>query len=179
MKVIVLGAGVIGVTTAWFLSQSGHHVELIDQCDLPAEETSYANAGLLAPSDAFGWARPSAPWTYFQSLFHSDWGIRIVPKLDKDLLFWSLRFLRECCYKKFRKNSIIKFDLARYSLECLNDIVAKTKINFNHKKKGILYLYGTNTSLQHADKNFDMLRELGWDMPLLNKADLLKIEPFN
>ncbi len=82
MKIVILGAGVIGVATAWYLAESGHEVTVVDRRDSVARETSFANAGLISPGHAYAWASPRAPWILLKSLYRSDTALRFHLRAD-------------------------------------------------------------------------------------------------
>jgi D-amino-acid dehydrogenase len=96
MKVAILGGGVIGVTTAWYLANDGHEVTVIERRDGVARETSFANAGLIAPGHAYAWASPRAPMILLKSLFREDTALRFRLRADPRMWAWSLRFLANC-----------------------------------------------------------------------------------
>src|SRR4028119_784682 len=96
MKILVLGAGVIGTTTAYFLARDGHEVHVVDRADRAAMETSFSNAGMVSPGHAYTWASPRAPKILWQSLFRDDVALRLKPRLDPRMWLWCLKFLQEC-----------------------------------------------------------------------------------
>ena len=96
MRVLVLGAGIVGTTTAYFLARDGHEVEVVDREERAAMETSFSNAGMIAPGHAYTWASPRAPKILLQSLFRDDTALKFRLRLDPALWAWSWRFLREC-----------------------------------------------------------------------------------
>jgi D-amino-acid dehydrogenase len=128
MKVVVIGAGVVGLTTAYELCKDGHEVTVVERHDDAAEETSFGNAGLIAPGHSYTWASPKAPKILLASLFRRDQALRFSPSLDPDLYRWSLKFLRQCTAERARVNTLTKLRLCRYSQERLHAIVADTGI---------------------------------------------------
>lgn len=177
MNVLVLGAGVVGVTSAWYLAKAGHTVTVIDRQDDPAGETSYANAGLLTPSDALSWASPSAPLRFAKSLLHPEWGVRVVPSARPSDWAWYGRFLTQCPDKRHRTNSETKLTLAIRSLTLLDELIAETGIAFDHTRRGVAYVYETKETLREAYDSFGVLRDLGWQMHKIGRAALLELEP--
>src|SRR5262249_28674867 len=119
MKTIVMGGGVIGVTTAWYLAQAGHAVTVVERRDGVARETSFANAGLIAPGHAYAWAWPRAPMILLKSLFREDTALRFHLRADPRLWGWSLRFLANCTTARNRANTIVKVKLCNYSRAAL------------------------------------------------------------
>lgn len=177
MKALVLGAGVVGVTSAWYLARAGVSVDVVDRCADPAAETSYANAGLINPSDALSWASPTAPVRFAKSLAHPEWGVRVVPSLKPAHWAWYARFLTQCTGARFRTNSGAKFALARRSLELLRELVDETGIAFDHKTNGLAYLYETDATLHRAYEDFGLLRGLGWTLELVDRQGLIDLDP--
>src|SRR5262249_16603961 len=141
MKVLVLGGGIIGVTTAWMLAKDGHEVSLVERHSEPAEGASFANAGLVAPGHAYVWSSPPAPLILLKSLYTQDQALRFRPSLDPHLWTWSYAFLRECTVERARINTLRKHRLCLYSQEVLHQILAETGIAYDGRKGGLLYLY--------------------------------------
>src|SRR5262249_59339481 len=119
MKIIVMGDGLMGVTTAWYLTQAGHEVTVIDRRDGVARETSFANAGMIAPGHSYSWASPRAPMLLLKSLFGADTALRFRFKADPRMWAWSLRFLANCTAARNRANTLVKVKLNIYSREAL------------------------------------------------------------
>jgi D-amino-acid dehydrogenase len=128
MKVAVLGGGVVGVATAYFLAEDGHEVTLIERRDRAAQETSRGNAGLVAPSDSYAWASPDALKTAVKSLWSPDMGIQYKLRLDPRLWLWSLRFFFQCTPAATHRNTLRKLRISSYSQQMLNQGLCQTKI---------------------------------------------------
>ena len=111
MKILVLGSGVAGVTAAWRLLRNGHEVSVVDRQPAPARETSYANAGLVAPGHSFAWASPKVPKILLKSLWRSDQAFRFRLTPDPRMWAWSLKFLRQCTAERARINTLRKHAL--------------------------------------------------------------------
>jgi D-amino-acid dehydrogenase len=126
MKILVLGGGVIGVTTACFLSRDGHEITVIEREASVADGTSFANAGLISPGHAFSWARPGAPAMLLRSLWRGDTGLRLRPRLDPKMWSWGLIFLAQCREDRARANSLGKLRISLYSQQVMSDLVAQT-----------------------------------------------------
>ena len=146
MKIIVMGAGVIGVTTAYQLLKDGHEVTVIERNDRPAAETSFANAGLIAPGHAYAWSSPRAPGILLKSLWRDDQALRF--RFSSDPLFWRwcYLFLRQCNAEGARRNTLRKHKLCVYSQAVLNQVVAETGVAYDQAVGGILYFYRTEES---------------------------------
>jgi D-amino-acid dehydrogenase len=177
MKVAVLGAGVVGVATAYYLAEDGHEVTLIERGDKAALETSYGNAGLYSPSDAYAWASPDALRMAIKSLYRSDLGIKYKLRLDPRLWLWSLKFLTQCTHKAAYRNTLLKLRLLRYSQECLNRTVAATGIDYDGLSRGILYYFRSAEGLKAAGRHMGILRDQGLELEIVDRDRMLELEP--
>ena len=177
MKVLVLGGGVIGVTTAYYLAKDGHEVTLVERHPAAASETSYANAGLVAPAHAYAWASPKAPKILFKSLFMKDQALRLKLRADPRMWRWALRFLAQCTEERARINTLCKLRLCVYSVERLNEVVADTGVAYDGLAKGNLYLYRSGQSFEKGVAHTAILREQGVEMRVLDRDGLAGIEP--
>ena len=122
MKVLVLGAGVVGTTTAYFLAKDGHEVEVVDRQDKAAMETSFSNAGMVSPGHAYTWASPRAPKILWQSLYRDDTALKFRLKADPALWAWSWKFLKECRAERAAINTANKLRLCIYSQGLFEEI---------------------------------------------------------
>ena len=177
MHVVVLGAGVVGVTTAWQLLEDGHEVTVIDRQPEAARETSFANAGHIAVGHALAWANPRALGTLAKSLFRRDQPLRFRLRADPALWRWSLAFLRQCTEARARHNTRIKHRLCRYSQQALQQLVADTGIAYDGSRVGILYLYRTQESLERGVANLRVLAEAGQQMEVVDRERATRIDP--
>ena len=177
MKVVVLGAGIAGVTTAWFLAQDGHEVTVIDRQPTAANETSFANAGLVSPGHAFSWASPKAPKVLLKSLFRSDTGLRLKLRADPRLWMWCLKFLRNCTTERARINSLRKLRVCAYSHEVLKTVVEETGIDYHRTTGGILYLHRDPAALARAADEMRLLADDGVRFETLDADSVVRVEP--
>ena len=177
MNVLVLGGGVIGVTTAYYLARDGHEVTVVERHSAAAAETSYANAGLLAPAHAYAWASPKAPKILFKSLFMKDQALRLRLRADPRMWRWGMQFLAQCTEERARINTLRKLRLCLYSVERLDEVVADTGVAYDGLEKGNLYLYRTEQSLEKGVAHTAILREQGVEMRVLDRDGLAGIEP--
>ena len=115
MKTLVLGGGVVGVTTAYFLAKAGHQVTILEEKGDLGQEATAGNAGIVAPGHAFAWAQPKAPAMLLRSLRGDETAIRVRFAPDPHLYTWGLRFLRECTPARARRNTLVKLRLCQYS----------------------------------------------------------------
>src|SRR5260221_683331 len=145
-RTVIMGAGVIGVTNAYYLAKEGHQVTVIDRQPVAANETSFANAGLVAPGHAYTWASPRAPKILLKSLFRDDQALRLKLNADPRMWLWCLKFLRNCTAEHARINTTRKLGLCVYSQQALKDLVAETRIDYDGRQGGLLYLYRDDAS---------------------------------
>lgn len=177
MKTIILGAGVIGVTTAYYLAKAGHSVMVIDRQSEVARETSFANAGLIAPGHVHAWASPRAPMILLRSLVREDTALRFRLKADPRLWAWSLRFLANCTAQRNRRNTLHKLRLCLYSRQALIDLRAETGIAYDEIVKGALYLHRDRAQLEAAVRNMRLLNDNGLALQAHDPDGCVAIEP--
>lgn len=177
MKVIVLGSGVIGVTSAWYLAEAGHEVIVLDRQPGPALETSFANAGEISPGYASPWAAPGIPLKALKWLFmrHSPLYIRPAPSLS--MLRFAIAMLRNCTAAAYEVNKSRMVPLAEYSRDMLRVLRAETGISYDERSKGTLQLFRTEKLLAGAAKDIAVLRELGVAHELLAIEGCIRAEP--
>jgi D-amino-acid dehydrogenase len=161
MKIVVLGAGVVGVATAYLLAREGHEVTVLDRQPGAGRETSFSNAGIIAPGHVYAWASPRAPAILLKSLWREDTALRFRLKPDPQLWLWSLKFLANCTAERNRRNTLVKLRLALFSREELHRIVAETGIECDLTGKGALYIFRDKAHLATAFANSALLREHG------------------
>ncbi|WP_310452297.1 D-amino acid dehydrogenase [Sulfuritalea sp.] len=177
MRVTVLGAGVVGVTSAWYLAAEGHEVTVIDRQPLPAQETSFANGGQISVSHAEPWANPRAPLKALQWLGREDAPLLWRLRADPAQWAWGLRFLRECTAARARANlgAIVRLGLAsRAALQALRRELA---LEYDHLERGILHFYTDPGEFEHALPQAALMREFGCERVPQTAAQCLAIEP--
>ncbi|MGI9304314.1 MAG: D-amino acid dehydrogenase [Gammaproteobacteria bacterium] len=177
MKIIVMGSGVIGVTTAYYLARDGHEVKVLDRRNGPAQETSFANAGLVAPGHAYAWASPAAPKILFKSLYRADQSLKLKLRADPRMWSWFRLFLRNCTAEKARVNSVRKLRLCVYSREALHDVVTNTGVAFERRDGGALYLYRNRAAFDAAVAHSAILRDNGIALETLDPAQAAARDP--
>ena len=141
MKVVVLGAGVIGITAAWYLRQAGQDVQVLDRQAGVGLETSYANGGQISADNAAPWAKPGVPLQALKWLLREDAPLLFRLRADPAQWRWALQFLRNCTAARFRANAGQLVRLGRYSRDLLRELRAETGIQYDHLARGILVLY--------------------------------------
>ena len=177
MRVVVLGAGVVGVCTAHELLRDGHQVTVIERLAEPAAETSFANAGLVAPGHAYAWASPRAPKILLKSLFDDRQALRFRPSLDPALWAWSWRFLQNCTSEKAKRNTARKARLCRYSQARLHVIADETKVRFHRAAGGLLYLYRDEATFARGRAAMSILTDAGIELRVLDGGQAAAIDP--
>lgn len=177
MKILVLGAGVVGTAAAYYLASDGHEVTVIERHPAAARGTSRSNAGLVSPGDATAWASPAALKTFLRGLYNHDLGIKVRLRFDPYFFAWSLRFLRQCTHKRMRANTDVKLRLALYSRDCINAASAETGIHYDERKKGILYFFRSQQSFDTGTDNYRYLGEHGLPIEIVGRDRLVELEP--
>ena len=177
MKVLVLGGGVIGVTTAYELLRDGHEVALIERNQTAGEETSAGNAGLVAPGHSYAWASPKAPGILLKSLFQQDQALRFRFRADPRLYVWSLKFLRQCTAGRARINTQRKHRLCLYSQENLHRVAADTGVAYDGQDGGLLYLYRDAAGFEQAAVKTDILTRNGQVIEVIDTDRMVDIDP--
>src|SRR5262245_35917541 len=177
MRVMVLGAGVIGTSCAYYLARAGHEVVVADRQRGPALETSFANAGGICPGFAGPWAAPGLPFKVARWLFARDAPVVLRPRLDPYQWRWLARFLRNCSAERFARNKTRMQRIAHYSKACLKELMADTGIAFDHGEGGVLQLFRTEEELAGAEKSARVLAEFGIAHRVIGAHGVLAIEP--
>ncbi len=177
MKVIVLGSGVIGTTTAYYLARAGADVTVIDRQDGPARETSFANAGQVSPGYSTPWAAPGIPLKALKWLFQRHAPLRIRPDGTLFQLRWLAAMLRQCSPAHYAVNKERLMRVANYSRDCLRELRAETGIAYEQRTAGTLQLFRTQAQLDAVGRDTAVLRELGVPFQLLDRAGVLRAEP--
>ncbi len=178
MKVIVLGAGVIGVTTAYFLARNGHEVTVLEKNSAPALGCSYANGGQLSYSHIEPWASKASIKLLAKAFFLSPSFLTISDFTNRDFLNWSYQFLQNSCRQKSHQNSEKLYKLGAYSKKIMEEIIAnEPDLEFNYKNAGILHFFRSAKSLEQAIKEAEFAISLGCHIQVLDKNECVKKEP--
>jgi D-amino-acid dehydrogenase len=177
MRILIMGGGVVGVTTAYQLLKDGHDVVLLERQDTVARETSWGNAGMIAPGHSFVWSSPRAPWILLKSLFHKDQALRFRFSTDPRLYTWSLKFLAECTQAKARRNTLRKHQIAMYSQRVLHKVIAEEALDYDRNARGILYFYRDAAALEAGVAHMQILAEDGQEIRVLDGAQVRELEP--
>ncbi len=177
MHAVVLGAGVMGVTTAYYLAREGWDVTVVDRQPQVAAETSRANAGMISTGHALPWASPRAPQTLLRSLWRKDVGFRLRPHALPFLIGWGLRFLRECTPDAVRRNAERKHRISEYSQRCLADIRDATGLSYNAATTGLLYYFRDPAHFELGKSSLEPLGELGHAFETVDTDGCIVFEP--
>lgn len=177
MKVIVLGAGILGTASAWFLQKAGHEVTVIDRQPGPALETSFANGGQISVSHAEPWANPDAPLKVLKWLGREDAPLLFRPRADWLQWRWGLAFLRECTPARTAHNIRQIVALAEYSRQTLQTVRAETGIAYDCETRGILHFYTDEREFQQSLPAARLMRELGCPRQTVSADQVVSIEP--
>jgi D-amino-acid dehydrogenase len=177
MKIAVLGSGIIGISTAWWLRQSGHDVVVIDRCTGPAQETSLANGAQISVSYAEPWANPQAPYKLIKWLFHEDAPLLFRPQLDVRQWIWGLAFLRECMPGRLAPNIRAMVRMAEYSRATLRTMRNELGIQYDHLERGILNFYRDAHEFELSQKAAGVMRDFGVERRILTADEVVAVEP--
>lgn len=177
MRVLVLGSGVIGVTSAWYLARAGFEVTVIDRQAGPADETSFANAGQISPGYASPWAAPGVPLKALKWLFSKHAPLAIKPGLDPNQYLWLAQMLRNCTTERYAINKARMVRLSEYSRDSLDELRAETGIDYEGRQLGTTQLFRTQAQLDGAAKDIAVLRDYGVPFELLDRDGIARVEP--
>ena len=177
MKVLILGAGVVGVSSAWYLAKAGHEVTVVDRQPAAGLETSFANGGQISVSHAEPWSNPHAPLRALSWMGREDAPLLFRLRWDTALFDWSWRFLRECTPGRTRENIRDIVSLALYSRDQLRALRAETAIEYEHLERGILHVYTDQKEFAAAVEASKVLREFGCDRKTVDADACVAIEP--
>ena len=177
MRVTVLGAGIIGVSTAWHLLERGHEVTLVDRQADAALETSFGNAAQISVSYCEPWANREAPLKALKWMFDPEGPLKFRPQLDPAQWKWGLQFLAQCNDTAFERNVAQLVALGQYSHSALKAIVASTGIQYHRLTKGIAHYYTSQQSFDDAGSAAEVMRRHGVARRVVSRDELLRIEP--
>lgn len=177
MKICVLGAGVLGVTSAYELARRGHEVTVIERNAEPARECSFANGGQLSYSHSEPWANPQVFPKLFKWMFQEDAPLVLRFSADPHMIRWGLLFLMNCLPAKARKHSEVMLRLGLYSKKKMAELVADTQVEFHQISKGILHVFDDAKEFDHAKKHAEFQYTLGCAETVMTKDEALAMEP--
>ena len=177
MRVLVLGSGVIGTTSAWYLRQAGFEVTVIDRQPGPALETSFANAGQLSFGYTSPWAAPGVPKKAIGWLFEKHAPLAIKPGMDLAQYRWLWQMLRNCTHERYAINKARMVRMSEYSRDCLNELRAQIGIEFEGRDLGTTQLFRTQQQLDASAQDIEILAQYGVPYEVLDRAGIIQAEP--
>ncbi|SFA69207.1 D-amino-acid dehydrogenase [Poseidonocella pacifica] len=177
MKVIVMGAGVIGVTTAYYLAKAGAEVTVLDRQPGPGLETSYANAGELSYGMTSPWAAPGIPWKAVKWMFMKRRPFFIWPLISPPMWAWCAQMIRNCNADSYRVNKSRMVRISNYSRDVMPELVAETGITYDGREQGTLQLFRTAKQLKSSKADQEILAEFGSPYEVLDQDGCIQAEP--
>lgn len=177
MKVLILGAGVIGTTSAYYLAKAGHEVTVVDRQPGAGLETSFGNAGEISPGYASPWAGPGIPLKAIKWLLMTDGPLVLRPKLDPRMWIWGLQLLANCTERAYALNKSRMVRLAEYSRDRMIELRAATGIAYDGRQQGTLQLFREQKQLDHAGSDIDVLKRYSVPYEVLDPKGCVAAEP--
>ncbi len=177
MHVMVLGSGVIGVTSAWYLARAGHQVTVIDRQPGAGLETSFGNAGMISPGYSSPWAAPGVPVKALKWMIAKHAPLAISPTADPHQYRWMMQMLGNCTQARYTVNKSRMMRLAEYSRDCLVQLRRDTGVEYEHREQGTLQLFRTQQQLDAVAKDIQVLETCGVPYQLLDRAGCVAHEP--
>ncbi|HAW22781.1 MAG TPA: D-amino acid dehydrogenase, partial [Pseudomonas sp.] len=177
MRVLVMGSGVIGTTSAYYLARAGFEVVVVDRQPAVAMETSFANAGQVSPGYASPWAAPGVPLKAMKWLMQRHAPLAIKLTGDTQQYLWMAQMLRNCTAARYAVNKERMVRLSEYSRDCLDELRAETGIDYEGRQCGTTQLFRTQAQLDNAAKDIAVLQASGVPYELLDRAGIARAEP--
>jgi D-amino-acid dehydrogenase len=177
MRVVVLGSGVVGVTSAWYLARAGHQVTVLDRQPAAGMETSFANAGQVSPGYSAPWAGPGIPVKALKWLMMRHRPLVLWPSMDSGLYGWLAQMLANCTEAAYGRNKARMVRLAEYSRDCLKDLRDDTGIQYDQRTRGTLQLFRTQKQLDSIGADIEVLKGFGVRHDVLDPAGCIAAEP--
>jgi D-amino-acid dehydrogenase len=177
VKVLILGSGVIGVTSAYYLARAGHEVTVVDRQPKPALETSFANAGEVSPGYSSPWAGPGVPIKAIKWLLMKHGPLVVRPKPDPAMWIWLLKMLRNCTAQRYAVNKSRMIPIAEYSRDCLRALRNEIGIHYDERSRGTLQLFRYAAQLDHTADDVAVLKQYGVPFEVLDREGCIAAEP--
>ena len=177
MKILILGSGVVGVTSAYYLAKAGHEVTVVDRQPAPGMETSFANAGQVSPGYSAPWAAPGIPVKALRWLMMRNRPLVMWPLLEPRLYGWLAQMLANCTEDAYRRNKGRMVRLAEYSRDMLAELRTETGITYDHRTRGTLQLFRTQKQVDHIGDDTGVLDTYGVPYNVLDAAGCIAAEP--
>ena len=178
MKIIILGAGLIGVTTAYELSRSGNHrITVVDSASAVATEASAVNASMIAPGHSYAWASSKVPGILLKSFYRNDQAFRIRLRFDLQFWKWTALFLKQCNNSDAERNTIRKHELCTYSQKRLDILVKENTIEYDRIQRGLLYIYRDAALFKKGASHSSILSDRGQQTDIMTADEVVELEP--
>lgn len=177
MHIVIIGAGITGVTSAWYLRRAGHQVTVVERRDAPAQETSFANGGQISLSHPEPWANPTAPLTVLRWLGRKDAPLLFRLPAEPARWRWGMEFLRECFPGRATRNTLAIGQLAAWSGLLMRELRREVTLDYQLRTRGILHLYFSKADLQHGERQAKLLKDLDIGTRLLSPAECVAYDP--
>ena len=177
MRILILGAGVVGVTSAWYLARAGHEVVVLDRQPAVALETSFGNAGQISPGYASPWAGPGVPAKAIKWLLQKHPPLSLQPDGTLFQVQWLTQMLANCTKRRYAVNKARMVRLAEYSRDCFMALRNDTDITYEGRQQGTLQVFRTQKQMDGSAKDIDVLKEMGVSYELLSRDQLARAEP--
>ena len=177
MQVLILGSGVIGVTSAWYLARAGHQVTVVDRQPGAGLETSFGNAGMISPGYSAPWAAPGVPFKAVKWMLAKHPPLSIRPTSDPHQYRWMVQMLANCTEARYAINKERMMRLAEYSRDCLMDLRTDSGVDYEHREQGTLQVFRTQKQMDAAAKDIAVLEASGVPYELLDRDAIARVEP--
>ncbi|PCJ42821.1 MAG: hypothetical protein COA71_04790 [SAR86 cluster bacterium] len=177
MKIIIIGSGLMGVATAYYLSEQGHEVLVVDRQQGPALETSFANAGVLHPSQASPWNHPGIALQVLKWMGKENSPFLLRPRAIPSLLSWGISFLNHAKPNKFQANLHSNTVLANYNIQCMQDLQKQHPFDYSANSLGSMKVLGNEQDMEKELASIPLFESFGVECTVLNQAEIFKKEP--
>ncbi|GHA92665.1 D-amino acid dehydrogenase [Modicisalibacter luteus] len=177
MKILVLGSGVVGVASAYYLARQGHEVTVVDRQPSPAMETSYGNAGQVSFGFSSPWAAPGIPQKAVKWMFQEHAPLKIQPRLDPTMARFMMQMFNNCTAERYAINKERMVRVAEYSRACINALRDETGIRYEDRQRGLLQLFRYDSQVEAVGKDMKVLEQCGVRHHLLNTDEIQQVEP--
>ncbi|WP_355659871.1 D-amino acid dehydrogenase [Halomonas salifodinae] len=177
MKVLILGSGVVGVTSAYYLARQGHEVTVVDRQEAPAMETSYGNAGQVSFGFSSPWAAPGIPQKAVKWMFQEHAPLKIQPKMDPAMARFMMQMFNNCTADRYAVNKERMVRVAEYSRHCIDTLRAETGIRYEDRQRGLLQLFRHDYQVEAVAKDMKVLEQCGVRHDLLDAEQVKAVEP--
>ena len=177
MRVVVLGSGVVGIASAYYLARLGHEVVVVDRQPGAGMETSFANAGQVSPGYSAPWAGPGIPIKAMKWLMMKHSPLVIRPKADPKQWLWLAQMLANCTEKAYQRNKGRMVRLAEYSRDCMQALRQEVEIHYDHRERGLVQLFRTQAQLDATGKDISVLKSYNVAYEVLDAAGCIAVEP--